>query len=234
MRMMVAWAGLLCLWCGGAALAVAVERPAAGSGGKADTLAMTVRILDAERNPLPDGSYRGEVTLYLPLIAGALFGDAEDSTAIRKRVRIGDRLRFDLTALRARVDAAARAWRETPSSPTVTVSPAETRLVRFGAAGTRDDGSSFADQTLMLDLDTKDTLLLVYADRPCSIRGSGKAGTSTVDYAVDLPAAGFHWVRIRRLGADRLRVSGDPSVQEATLGLQVLTRGESDRHATGP
>lgn len=234
MRRIAAWLVLVALWHTGDSFVLAVEQPVSRAGGNAKSLAMTVRILDADRNPLPDGSYAGEVTLYLPFIAGALFGEAEETAAIRKRVRIGDRLRFDLAALRGRVDAAARVWRDAQSSSQVTVSPAETRLVRFGAASTREDGTSFADHTLTLDLDTKETLLLVYTDRPCSIRGSGRAGAATAEYVVDLPAAGFHWVRLQQLGTDRLRLSGDPSVEEATLGLQVIPRGEVDRRTGQP
>lgn len=206
-------------------------------GGIASALAdgditMAVRVLDADRQAVPDTAYTKDVTLYFPFLGGTFFGEAQDAMGIRKRVRVGDRLRFDLAALGGRVEAVARRWRDDPGA--VTVSPPDARLVRFGTASAREDGSPFADLTFTLDLESKETVFLVYTDRPCSIRGEGRMGATKADYAVDLPRRGFHWVRVQLAGADRVRLRADATMTEATLGLQIIGRRGEERGGLTP
>ncbi len=187
---------------------------------------MTVRLMDAERNPLPDASFTGEITILFPFLAGTLFGEPEQAAAIRKRVRVGDRLRFDLTALRRPVESAARPWRDDDPNRTLVIVPREARVLRLGSLSLRADDELFTEQTVVMDPRTKDTLLLVYVDRACSIRGSVRAGSGTAEHTIEFPGAGFHWVRMRQIGQGRTRLTYDPVVREATVGLLVVGRGE--------
>lgn len=190
-------------------------------------VAVTVRIIDSDRNPVPESPTPREVTLYFPFIGGAWFAEAREASGIRKRARVGDRLRFDLSALRARVDEMARPWPEGRGTSSVRVTPPDARVVHVGVAGAHDDGTAFADHTLFMDAATKERLLLIYADRPCRLRGDGSVESRTVAYEVDLPVAGFHWVRVTERATERGRLTVVPSAIDAILGLQVVVGSET-------
>lgn len=186
------------------------------------TVAVTLRVVDGDGNPVPESPTPREVTLYLPFIGGAWFAEAREAAGIRKYARVGDRLRFELSALRARVDEMARPWPEGAVAGGLHVTPSEARFVHFGAASAHEDGRAFADRTLFLDSATKDRLLLIYADRACRIRGDETGDGMMVTYAVNLPAAGFYWARLAPTGKGRRRLTVESTVTEVMLGLQVV------------
>ncbi len=197
----------------------------ASSIGSSKDFAVTVRLLDSDRNPLPDSGYTGEVTILMPFVAGRIFGEASGEGAIKKRVHVGDVLRFAAEALQRPLERAAKAWSEgEATAPTIV--PRAARIVRLATLSLRPDGEPFADQTLLLDPDTKDGLLLLYVDRACSIRGTTPIGTGTADLAIELPAAGFHWIRVRNLEKGRQRLTYEAQVERAWLGLQVIGRAK--------
>lgn len=186
------------------------------------TVAVTLRVVDADGNPVPESATPREVTLYLPFIGGAWFAEAREAAGIRKYARVGDRLRFELSALRARVGEMARPWPEGAVAGGLHVTPSDARFVHFGAASAHEDGRAFADRTLFLDAATKDRLLLIYADRACRIRGDETVDGLLITYAVDLPEAGFYWARVAPAGKGRRRLTVESTVTEVMLGLQVV------------
>lgn len=197
----------------------------ASSIGSSRDFAVTVRLLDGDRNPLPDAGYTGEVTILMPFVAGRLFGEMSSEGAIKKRVRVGDVLRFAAEALQRPLERAAKVWNGAEAS-TWSIAPSAARIVRLATLSLRPDGEPFADQTLLLDADTKDGLLLLYVDRACSIRGTTPTGTGTADLAIELPAPGFHWIRVRNLEKGRQRLTYEAQVEQAWLGLQVISRAK--------
>ena len=190
----------------------------------AKTIIMTVRLLDSERQVLSDQTFTGEVTLLFPFLAGTLLGETEGGAAIRKRVRVGDRLIFDLGLLRRTLDSAARPWEDSDLHRPLRISPPDARVVRLGVLSLRDEDELFFDQTLLVDPETGDTLLLVYIDRACSVRGIGHTTATDIEHDIAFSYSGFHWVRVHPSGAGRLRLSEARSVQEAVVGLVLVGR----------
>ena len=221
----LAWAavGLAC-WLAGTPLAPAVEGPKDGSQAAGRDVTMTVRLLDRDRTPLPDATFTEEITLLFPFLAGTLLGESEEGTAaVRKTVRIGDRLRFDMETLERRFMAAGRPWEDSALYRSVSISAREARVVRIGTLSLRAGNEGFFDQTLLVDLETKDTLFLVYIDRACSLRGTGTIGTTTVEHELEFYRPGLHWVRVQTIGEKGLRLT-NASPQEAAVGLVLIGR----------
>ncbi len=218
------WLHLVAVLSIGAGQLLSPHPPGASASALRD-FAVTVRLLDGDRNPLPDAGYTGEVTILMPFVAGRLFGEASGEGAIKKRVRVGDVLHFAAEALERPLERAAKGWTGGEAS-TWSIAPSAARIVRLATLSLRPDGELFADQTVFLDADTKDGLLLLYVDRACSIRGTAPTGTGTADLAIDLPGPGFHWIRVRNLEKGRQRMTYEAQVERAWLGLQVISRAK--------
>ncbi|GKS59275.1 hypothetical protein YTPLAS18_28020 [Nitrospira sp.] len=218
----LAWpaVGLAC-WLIGTSLAVAGQGARAGAPDAGRDVTMTVRLLDGARNPLPDATFTEDITLLFPFLAGTLLGESEEGTAIRKTVRIGDRLRFNMDTLERRLQSAALPWEDSALYRPLAISAREAHVVRLGTLSLRAGNERFFDQTVLVDLDTKETLFLVYIDRACSLLGSGTTGTTTVEHELEFPRAGFHWVRVQTVKDNRLRLT-NASPQEAAVGLVLI------------
>ncbi|MFO0775831.1 MAG: hypothetical protein U0172_14315 [Nitrospiraceae bacterium] len=195
---------------------------------------MTLRIVNGERELVPDPPTPRSVTIYLPFVGGAWVGEVRDVPGIRKQAHVGDRLRFDVRALQAKVDQSARVWSEAQRPATLTIAPSDARFVRVGTAVAQDDGASLGDRTFLMDPESKESLVLIYADRACSIRGVGRAEGKVADFAVAFGAAGFHWVRMKSAADGRLVLTDASPGDDAILAVQVLVPEGRKRDAAQP
>lgn len=81
----------------------------------------------------------------------------------------------------------------------VTVTPEETRITRFGTF-LNDRQSDQSWGTGFKDLETGDSLLLIYVDRPCRIQGAATLPTRSGSFDIHIPNPGLNWVRVVKNG----------------------------------
>jgi hypothetical protein len=136
--------------------------------------------LQAEREPLPAGSYR----LWCPYIVGDLYGAPDTGDLIQPVPNPDGTVVVDLNVGHERLLAALE-----PADFSLSVlklEPADARIARLAPMAMQADGIEQIGATDWIDADSKQRLMLLYADRPCRIWGGR--------YDIRIAAAGYVWV----------------------------------------
>jgi hypothetical protein len=136
--------------------------------------------LQAEREPLPAGTYR----LWFPYIVGDLYGAPDTGDLIQPVPNADGTLVVDLNVGHERLLAALE-----PADFSLSflkLEPADARFARLAPMAMQADGIEQVGATDWIDADSRQRLMLLYADRPCRISGGR--------YDIRIPAAGYTWV----------------------------------------
>lgn len=149
----------------------------------------------------------------LRAIPGALSGRPSPQHALLVPIHPNMDFELSMTALEAAIAPQAAAATPAMRSSGIRVSPDSTRMARvgtlvFNSASGRDVlGAGFIDA----DATTSMEVSLVYFDRACSVRGEATEYGVTYAYALQIPTAGLHWLRLDAANAKRVQVSlADP------------------------
>lgn len=188
-----------------------------------DTVRLTVHMLGRDRTILPDTARGEEMVLVMPVVAGGVFGEVGRIPLLSREVQPGETFDLDLASLKGPMAKSAAPWGDTEANRPLVVSPIETRLARLGTFTAEGKNPTKVWQTMFVDSRNSDRLLLVYVDRPCSIRGENSHGGETFDHVIDFPSSGLHWVRSREIAPGRNKLSYEPGVQDAILGIRRVT-----------
>lgn len=188
-----------------ALLAACATRPQGEEPSVAASLTVVnarVQYLGPDRSVLPGSHFPKDVVIILPYLSGAIFGNPRSKPIFQKRLTGELEFSLVLSDALAEMQAGAATLTREWASRGLSVTPEDTRLARIGTfafnARTREElgYGGFIDTT------TLDNLILVYVDRACEISGSFKLGEESYRHAIRLPAAGFHWLRVKRLDDD--------------------------------
>ena len=152
---------------------------------------LPVRVLDERGLEWPRDT-ANDLQYALAAIPGAIFGVA-DRTTLQQASASQAHLEFDPAALTEWATKAAQPWRA-GEGVAVTVTPADARLARVMIAAFQPDGGSNYGVGFH-DLGPRRNLVLLYVDRACTVESAEGSGDDSVRYGLDLPAAGFYWVR---------------------------------------
>jgi hypothetical protein len=136
--------------------------------------------LQSEREPLPAGSYR----LWFPYIVGDLYGAPDTGDLIQPVPNPDGTVVVDLNVGHERLLAALEP--ADFSLSVLKIDPADTRFARLAPMAMQADGIEQVGATDWIDADSKQRLMLLYADRPCRIWGGR--------YDIRIAAPGYAWV----------------------------------------
>jgi hypothetical protein len=136
--------------------------------------------LQAEREPLPAGSYR----LWFPYIVGDLYGAPDTGDLIQPTLGPEGTVVVDLNVGHERLLAALEP--ADFSLSLLKIEPADARFARLAPMAMQADGIEQVGTTDWIDTDSKRRLMLLYADRPCRISGGR--------YDIRIAGAGYTWV----------------------------------------
>lgn len=184
------------------------------AGETEDSYDVPVRILDARGLEWPRDAANG-LRYALAVVPGAIFGVA-DRTSLKQIGVSKAQLELDMVELSAWARKSAKPWQVGDGLP-VTVKPAETQVARVMLAAFQGEGGSSYGVGFH-DLGLRRNLVLLYVDRACTIESADDGAAASVNYALDLPAAGFYWVRT----APGEAIEG---VDPDTLSVELRMRG---------
>lgn len=178
-RFFLAGALLALLGCSGSAGEVAADAR------------LPVRLLAANGLEWPRDA-ANDLRYALALVPGAIFGTA-DRASLQQLTIDRAHLELDVASRAAWAGGGARPWAAVNEA--VRVEPSDARLARVMlAAFDGRAGSNFG--VGMHDLAARNNLVVVYVDRPCTLRSDAAALPGAgVQYALEFPRAGFYWVR---------------------------------------
>lgn len=166
-----------------------------------------VEFIDDE-NQVVDAQYQPRhLVLVFPYIPGQLFGTPGSDLLFTVLLTPDDTLQLDLSRALPGLQAGVDTLQATGETAGLSARPARTRFARIGTfpfdAKTREPLGAGG----FIDGETREHLLLTYFDRPCVLSGTLVIDGAAYVHDIRIPAAGFHWLRIRQQGDGRYVVS---------------------------
>jgi hypothetical protein len=172
--------------------------------------------LKSERPAPPRASYR----LWFPFVTGDLYGAPGTGDFVNAAVRANGEIDIDLGATERDL---VRSLEPTEFSlPYLKIEPADARIARLAPAVLQANGIDPIGMTEWVDLDSREGLMLVYADRAARIIGHTNARGTPVSYDVRFLRAGYVWIAGRESGQGGVTYVAVPP--PAHLGLAVTPR----------
>jgi len=174
-------------------------------------LEIPVVMRTADGNEVPVDARPSDLTLLIGAVTGSIVGKPGRYVS---SLRIGRARSFtlDLAWLGGQSAQAVAIDRhfDRALSSSVKISPVATRFARL-ATLTSSKNRYLSSFVQFADSETRDSLLLVYFDRPCRLSGTvvtqeGRA-MATSDYAVTIDSAGWAWLSVKEVGPSHYSIT---------------------------
>lgn len=170
--------------------------------------------------PRPQMS-QGQFKLWFPWIGGNLFGEPTTNDFIQPDLDPDYQFTIDLNKSRQHLirslDVANLA------SLDLTVEPADLRIARVATFTLKPDLSERVGYSAWKDGDNAaDGYVLAYFDRAGRITGTQKFEDAERRFDVAVPAAGYYWLRNRKLSEDRVEMTVAARPQNLVLAVAPL------------
>lgn len=210
----------------------AASRPVSfksGSTGRSEAtlspreMTFTAAKINASRQVIEPPVLSAPVSVRLPLIPGELYGRPTGGPVLTIPVSFGSPFALRLDDLEAKTKPHVVANSGTMRDKGLTIEPMETQFARFGTFFVVEmKERKFGDGAIQ-GARTSDPLMLVYFDRPCTIKGRSQEGEEESEYAVDIPNEGVHLLRVKMVS---------PGLRDIVLddGKEELLFVNSDLH----
>jgi hypothetical protein len=170
-----------------------------------DSIEIPVKFVNVAGDVLPVDARPAGLELTLGPIAGSIWGTSHQYVQF---VPIGRKssIPLALDELSAKMDLQA-AKASGVESGVLQVIPRDARFARVATGVWFKSKQPVTKSIGFLDAETRDTLTLVYFDRPCRLTGTlvgrtASGGTLTHDFDVDVESAGFVWIAAKRDAQD--------------------------------
>jgi hypothetical protein len=128
----------------------------------------------------------GEYRLWFPYVVGDFYGAPDTVDFIQPVPQADGTITVDLNKGHDQLLAALKPEAVEFSLSFMTIEPAEARIARLTPMAMQADGIEQVGTTDWVDAESKQRLMLIYADRPCRIHGGS--------YDIRIPATGFVWI----------------------------------------
>ena len=171
------------------------------------TLISRAEYVDTDNRHIPAEFNPKEVVLVFPYIPGQIFGNPTGEPLFVAHVKEDLAFELDLAGKIAEIDNGAKRLQASRLTEGLEVTPKSTRFARLGTfaldpkTGEPLGGGGFIDAT------SRDFLILLYVDRPCTISGTLELGEERHEHDIELGSPGFHWVRVYRVSTHHYRLN---------------------------
>jgi hypothetical protein len=166
-------------------------------------LESSAEFVDVDHRVIAPPEPRRAAILVFPFIPGALYGSPQSKGAFMATTDADLRFSLEIAAQSSQVDLAAA----TSKVAGVVVEPESTRFVRMGTFPFDAQSGEAIGGGGLVDPITREAVLLVYVDRPCTMRGTAKFGDATLEHDLRFSKVGFHWVRLVQLTTPKHHVA---------------------------
>lgn len=185
-------------------------------------LQMGIEYVGPDNQRLPAEQFTDAIMLRFPLVPAGIFGVPKSRSIFF--VRADDDLHFnlDLQENLSNVESAARQLSRQWRNRGLTIKPANTRLARLGTFPYHADTHRSLGGGGFINPNNRDTLILLYVDRPCEIRGQFTIGEEQFAHDLTFETAGFHWIRVSSPGPDRFTLVPYPDNGPALFSIHVM------------
>ncbi|HTN44462.1 MAG TPA: hypothetical protein VMN77_11765 [Nitrospiria bacterium] len=180
-----------------------------------------VEFVDHARRPVQVDHPPKDIVLYFPYIPGQFNGSFNSPPLQTLQVIEGSEFQLDLGRMSRRLDEAAETLKNTVETEGLTIDPPSTRFARVATlAYDRNTGNAIGGSSF-IDAESREYLILVYVDRPCSFSGSTHISSYGSVYDIRLPRPGFHWLRAHALGERSFILREYTGENEAIFSIEI-------------
>lgn len=141
-----------------------------------------------------------------PVITGAVWGPPDTEPLVFAPAPFGATMTLPLKELEQKIRPIASPATPQSLEAGLVVQPEDTRLARVGTFFADKEQERYVFGAGFVDENTGDFLVLVYFDRPCTLSGTVTGQELPTHYQVQVPAAGLHWLRTRKIDGTRYEV----------------------------
>jgi hypothetical protein len=175
------------------------ETAAPAGAGPVKQMTLSLEYLDENGSRVSAEFQPKNVLLEFPYIPGQVFGGATDEPVFIVPASVGSTVTVKLVAEEAGLNEVASPLRPGADTRGLTVTPENARFARMGTFPY--DARTYASigGGGFLDPVTRDALILMYFDRACVLSGVIALDSGEARHSIDIPGAGFHWIRAVKL-----------------------------------
>ncbi len=181
-----------------------------------------VEYVDIDNKHLEKEQFPKDVVLAFPYIAGGIFGspDSEPLFVVRVNEELGFSL--DLTEKQTIIENASRPLVNLWLERGLAITPADTRLSRLGTfpfdviTNKPIGGGGFISPSL------RNTLILIYVDRACEIKGEISVSGQLYNHQLELPGKGYFWVEINKTSERTSILSQYPDDGDVHFSIKIF------------
>jgi hypothetical protein len=156
----------------------------------------TVEYVGPNNIQLNKSKYPQDVVLVFPYVSGSIFGNPDSVPLFVQKVdkSMGFRLNLSekLDQIENNITPLSAEWRGLG----LNVAPSDTRIGRLGTLPYSETTREAIGGGGFIDPSTRETLILVYVDKACTVIGKVAIGKELYSHNLEFPGRGFHWVRI--------------------------------------
>ncbi len=172
-----------------------------------DNLNTEIVFVGKDNIPISAAFFPQDIVLFFPPIPGQLFGFPLEDTLFVERLSNKERkFILPLHAIADQVQTYATTFNQGRETEGLTLAPAVTKIVRIGTFAYDENTKETIGSGGFTDRKTGDSLILVYVDQACKLFGTILLDAEEYHHQVELPAAGFHWLRVEKTVADHYAV----------------------------
>jgi len=158
----------------------------------------TVEYVGPGNVHLSEAQYPKDVVLMFPSISGAIFGTQSETPVYITKV--DERLNFsvDLMAQIKEVKNASIPLTEEWTAHGLAIEPVQARIARIGTFPYSYETGLPLGSGGFINLKTRNTMILVYVDRSCAIKGEVNLDGEHYFHDLEFANEGFHWIEVIR------------------------------------
>lgn len=193
--------------------------PAGGDPLKQMTL--SVEYLDENGARVSPEFQPKSLLLEFPYIPGQVFGSTSDEPVFIVPVSVGSTVTVKLVAEEAGLKEVAAPLRPGADTRGLTVTPENARFARMGTFPHDARNYAMIGGGGFLDPATRDALILMYFDRACTLSGVIALDSGEARHSIDVPGAGFYWIRAVKLDNNDFVLSRAESRENAIFSITL-------------
>lgn len=153
------------------------------------------------------------VTLFFPVISGAIFGRPGNNLMQVVTTKPGDSFYLSLPG-----NAIGHA--DFLLQPELVIIPADTKLLRLGTFHMYPDYQDKIGSGAFIDRTNSDALALVYFSKPASISGIIYDNKDSYEHEITITNPGWNWIKISQLSKHKYRLSTyDGSIENIDFAI---------------
>jgi hypothetical protein len=181
-----------------------------------------VEYVDTDNRHLEKEQFPKDVVLAFPYIAGGIFGRADSEPLFVERVTEELGFSLELADKQSIIENASRPLMGKWLELGLNITPAETRLSRIGTFSFNGITDKHIGGGGFINSLSRNSVILIYVDRACEIKGEIKVGKKLYIHQIELPAKGYFWIEIEKTSEATSILSAHPNNGDVHFSIKIF------------